>query len=82
VSPEVPVYSSFFDCGEQQDFSDDEIDWHDLDWDLDPEERLALLDEYNEEMAWRVLLDEQDARDEYRRADLAGWATPDDEIPF
>ena len=76
------MYSSLFDCGEQQDFSGDDTDWHNLDWDLDPAEREALLDEYNEEMALRLLLDEQDARDEYRRDDLAGWATPEDEIPF
>lgn len=77
----MPVYSSFFDCGEQVDFSDDDIDWHGLDWDLDPEDYEAQLDAYNEEMAWRCL-EEEAGRDEYRRADLEGWATPDDEIPF
>ena len=75
-------YSSFYDCGEQQDFSGDDVDWHDLDWDLDAEDFESLLDEYNEEMAWRLLEEEQDARDEYRHADLEGWATPEGEIPF
>ncbi len=76
-------YSSFFDCGEQQDFSSDDVDWHDLDLDsLDPEEREALREEYLEEMALRLLLEEEEGRDEHRRADLAGWATPEDEIPF
>ena len=83
MSPEVPVYSSFYDCGEQQDFSGDDIDWHNIDWDnIDPEEREELREEYLEEMALRMLLEEEEGLDRYRRADLEGWATPDDEIPF
>lgn len=82
------MYSSLFDCGEQPDYDDNEIDW---DWLLaeaaTPAEREAVIRERDEERArieYQRWLDECAAAElAQERQDARQWAPEEgDDIPF
>lgn len=81
------MYSSFFDCGEQPDYCDGEIDWDFLIANAEtPEERAALIRERDEEAQreYQRWLDEDAARElAQERLDAQQWAPSEgDDIPF
>jgi len=74
------VYSSFFDCGEQADFSDEQIDWAWLIEDCDSEEECAAL-----EAARDAALEAELARraeDEWERTARLERIVECDDLPF